>query len=161
MASIPADAIHWDSGDWIDWHRNATPPDPAPCAAPSEDPLARLHTLRTRMLQCARAFHELSGQHLPIYEGIARVHAALAFDLPLDEDISAADSADQPCIIVIPPLGATDMITFDPATPCSCLIVVRIKDNFKAEARMMPCTNLPKATDGPIQLRWRDLPTNG
>ncbi|WP_300055894.1 hypothetical protein [uncultured Roseobacter sp.] len=59
MSNIPADATHWDSGDWIDWHRQPVP-GPAPCSAPSEDPRARLYTLHMRMLQCARAYFEMT-----------------------------------------------------------------------------------------------------
>lgn len=158
MGTIPADATHWDSGDWIDWHRKIAARDESPCAAPSADPRARLHTLRTRMLQCARTYFELTGKHLPIYEGIARIHASLAFDLPT-KDPAACDIDTAPMqLITIPPHGAHDVFTVDFAAPFCCLIVVRITDSFLSEARMMPRTALPDRSDRPVELRWGDLP---
>ncbi|MBW4707854.1 hypothetical protein KX928_08660 [Roseobacter sp. YSTF-M11] len=160
MGSIPADAIHWDSGDWIEWHRTAAPPENPPCSAPSEDPQARLHTLRTRLLQCARAYFEMSGQHLPVYDSIAKVHAALAFDLPLDQNTCANTDGTPPQLIVIAPHGPTDVVSVDLSKAFCCLIVVRIRDNFKVEGRMMPRATLPDRTEGQIDLHWRDLPTS-
>ncbi|GFE48577.1 hypothetical protein So717_03300 [Roseobacter cerasinus] len=161
MSNIPADAAHWDSGDWIDWHRQAAPPQhtSAPCAAPSDDPQARLHSLHLRMIQCARAYHELTGLHLPIYEGIARIHAAIAFDLPASDPVQGEYDLDAAQIITLAPGGPHDIITVDLSQPFCCLIVVRINEDFSSEARMMPRKRLPDQADRSIDLRWRDMPT--
>lgn len=157
MGNIPADATHWDSGDWIDWHRKTAPATPIPCAAPSDDPVARLHTLHMRMLQCARAYFELSGQHLPIYDAIARIHAAVAFDLPTKPP-AATDPTPTAQIIAIPPHRAHDIVTVDFSAPFSCLVVVRIDDEFASEAKMVPRSALPDRNGGTLEVRWRDLP---
>ncbi|MGZ2258367.1 hypothetical protein [Roseobacter sp. A03A-229] len=160
MSNIPADAAHWDSGDWIDWHRTATPPaqGAAPCSAPSSDPRARLHTLHTRMLQCARAYFEMTGLHLPIYDGIARIEAALAFDLPTTDPVLGEGDLDAAQIIVLPPHVGHEIVTVDLARPFCCLIVVRIKEDFTSDARMMPRKRLPDRQDGTVEVSWRDMP---
>ncbi|MEM9639056.1 MAG: hypothetical protein AAGA94_15505 [Pseudomonadota bacterium] len=158
MGTIPADATHWDSGDWIDWHRKATPPGDTPCHAPSEDPTARLHTLHTRLLQCARAHFELTGSHLPVYDAVAHIHAAIAFDLPVSGPLTC-DGAEGPVqLITIAPHGPHDIVSVDLTRPFCCLVVVRIKDNFTSEARMMPRGALPDGGESSLEMRWRDLP---
>ncbi|WP_299782780.1 hypothetical protein [uncultured Roseobacter sp.] len=159
MGTIPADATHWDSGDWIDWHRKGTPPHGDTCTAPSDDPAARLHTLYMRLLQSARAYFELTGEHLPIYEGIARLHVAIAFDLPTRGPVRCHDDCKPAQLITIAPHGPHDVVSVDMSLPFCCLIVVRIKDNFTSEARMVPADALPDSAGDTVQLRWRDLPS--
>ncbi|MDW3184533.1 hypothetical protein [Roseobacter sp.] len=158
MGTIPADATHWDSGDWIDWHRHVATPPGDTCAAPSEDTAARLHMLHMRLLQSARAYFELTGTHLPVYDGIARLHAAIAFDLPLRGPLCCDGSADPAQVIAIAPHGPHNIVSVDLSAPFCCLIVVRIKDNFTSEARMVPRHALPESGEGSIDLCWRDLP---
>lgn len=159
MGKIPADATHWDSGDWINWHRNAMPaPKDPPCAVPSDDPKARLHTLHMRMLQCARTYFEMTGHHLPVYDGIARIQAALAFDLPTTDPVVGPFDLDAAQIIVIPPHSGHETVHPSLSEPFCCLIVVRIADDFSSEARMMPRKRMPDCTDGTVEIRWRDLP---
>lgn len=159
MGEIPADAAHWDSGDWINWHRNAAPVSgDAPPASPSEDPRARLHMLHTRMLQCARVYFETTGHHLPIYDGIARIHAALAFDLPAPDPVAGDVDSGAAQIIVIPPQSGHDVVQVALSEPFCCLIVVRIAGDFTSAARMMPRKRLPDRAGGTVEIRWRDLP---
>ncbi|MFK7879113.1 hypothetical protein [Roseobacter sp.] len=158
MNKIPSDAIHWDSGDWIDWHRNALHPTTPPCAAPSEDPRARLHTLHMRMLQSARAYFELTGEHLPIYEGIAKIHASLELDLPSKIN-SEDDTANNVLVVTLPPNRPSDIVTIDLSEPFGSLIVVRITQSFTAECRIMARTALPDRRDGKYDIHWRDLPS--
>ncbi|WP_299736176.1 hypothetical protein [uncultured Roseobacter sp.] len=160
MGEIPTDATHWDTGDWIDWHRNAQLPANPPCAAPSEDPRARLHTLHMRMLQCARAYFTLTGDHLPIYEDIAKVHAALAFDLPSESRLICNADNEPAQIITLAPNNPLNIVTVDLAKPFWCLIVVRINNNFVAEGRMMRRASLPDQREGTFEIHWRDLPTS-
>ncbi|WP_299670782.1 hypothetical protein [uncultured Roseobacter sp.] len=157
MSNIPADATHWDSGDWIDWHRQPVP-GPAPCSAPSEDPRARLYTLHMRMLQCARAYFEMTGLHLPIYDGIARLQAAIAFDLPTTDPVLGESDLDPAQIIALPPHVGHEIVTVDLSIPFSSLIVVRIKDDFTSDARMLPRWRLPDRTEGTVEVSWRGMP---
>ncbi|MCV3273919.1 hypothetical protein [Roseobacter sinensis] len=160
MSNIPADATHWDSGDWIDWHRKAAAPvrEVAPCAAASADPRARLHTLHTRMLQCARSYFEMTGLHLPIYDGIARIEAALAFDLPTTDPVLGEGDLDAAQIIALPPYAGHEIVTVDLSQPFCCVIAVRIKPDFTSDARMMPRKRLPDQTEGSVEISWRDMP---
>lgn len=158
MGTIPADAPHWDSGDWIDWHRNGTSVPGDPYNTPSEDTAARLHTLHTRLLQSARAYFELTGTHLPVYEGIARLHVAIAFDMPLRGSVRCEGNAAPAQVLTIAPHGPHNIVSVDLSTPFCCLIIVRIKDNFTSEARMLPRHALPASSAGTVNLCWRDLP---
>ncbi len=160
MSNIPSDAIHWDGSDWIEWHRKpAQPlPGPAPCTAPSDDPRARLHALHARMLQCARAYFEMTGHHLPIYDGIARIAAAISFDLPATDPVAGDGDLDPAQIIALPPHMAHNIATVDLSEPFSSLILVRIAPDFTSDARMMPRKRLPDRQSGTVEVSWRDMP---
>lgn len=158
MNSIPLDAIHWDSGDWIEWHRHEKQPANASCMAPSEDPRARLFTLRTRMLQSARAYFDLTREHLCIYDQIGQIHAGLTFDLPWDGTSPIGTVSKDAQIITLPPDGDLGRIQVDMTRPFEVLIVVRIPQNFTPEARIMPRTALPDQQIGTFELHWSDMP---
>ncbi len=84
MGKIPEDAIHWDSGDWLEWHRSPTGPDQGDIGEASSEPFARLAALHVSLLRAAKAYFELTGHHLPVYREIAYTHAAIHCDLPLE-----------------------------------------------------------------------------
>ncbi|WP_299965364.1 hypothetical protein [uncultured Roseobacter sp.] len=153
MSNIPADAAHWDSGDWIDWHRQATTTGNWTTEDPSDDPLARMHALKARMLQCAQSYFDLTGQHLPIYDAIGRIHGAIVLETPGLVQPSPEAGAQ---IVTIAPNAGHDTVTADMSKPFSCLIVVRIAPNFTSDARLLPRVALPDI--GRTELRWRDLP---
>lgn len=155
MGKIPADAAHWDSGDWIAWHRKAEDLELAPCISPAEDDSARLTALHVSLLRAARAYHTLTGHHLPLYDAIAQVHAALHFGLPLNPDATRPAPVQ---IVHIPPHGPTNMAVIDLTLPCSHVLVVRIRDNFAVDARMIARKALPDQAEAPFEIRWTDLP---
>lgn len=84
MGQIPEDAAHWDSGDWIEWHRTTTGLEDSPCSAAAQDELARLTALHVTLLRAAKAYFAMTGHHLPVYREIAHIHAAIHCDLPLE-----------------------------------------------------------------------------
>ncbi|MEP2642006.1 hypothetical protein [Roseobacter sp.] len=161
MGNIPADATHWDSGDWIEWHRTSAVSEQRVgfYTAPSDDPIARLHALHTRLLHSARGYLDLTGQHLPIYDEIARVHAAIALDLPATDPLLAADAPEGVQVIALPPYATNNIVHINLVRPFCCLIVVRIKTNFTSEARMVARKQLPPSSDTVLEMRWTDLPT--
>lgn len=150
MGQIPQDAAHWDSGDWIEWHRHAENTEAAPEAA--EDTSARLTALEVSLLRAARVYFEMTGNHLPVYDTIARVHAALHFGPCLSE---------QPCtdtqLAILPPRGPDNIVTVDADGAFTRLLFVRIKDNFTVESRAIAKSDLPAAKNGKITLRWSAL----
>ena len=155
MGKIPSDATHWDSGDWIDWHRRSETMDAAPCISPAQDESARMTALHVSLLRAARAHYVLTGDHLPVYDAIAQVHAALHFCLPLKPSAAEAASVQ---MLVIAPNGPTNRIKVDLAHPCSHVLVTRISDNFAVEARMLARDALPAAKTGKAEICWSDLP---
>lgn len=157
MNKIPTDAIHWDSGDWIDWHRQVKHPASAPCTAPSEEPHACLYALRTSLLQNARAFLELTGDHLPIYDAIARIHAIIALDLPL-KTLGDCEAAFDVEVIVLPPHAPGDSVRVDLSKPFSSLVVVRIAPDFTTQVRIIARTALPQQRENTLDIDWHDLP---
>ena len=157
IGHIPKDATHWDSGDWIEWHRGVSNADEPPTSAAAHDKLARLTALKVSLLRSARSYYDLTGEHLPVYNAIAHVHAAIHFDLDLER-------SDRVCppegteILFIPPHGPTNIVEVDLDVPFAALVVVRIKDNFSCEARMIMRASLPKDASGTFKLRWKAMP---
>ncbi|WP_300055897.1 hypothetical protein [uncultured Roseobacter sp.] len=49
-------------------------------------------------------------------------------------------------------------MTVDLSIPFSSLIVVRIKDDFTSDARMLPRWRLPDRTEGTVEVSWRGMP---
>jgi hypothetical protein len=157
MGTIPEDATHWDSGDWIEWHRTPTGLDNRPCIAASPDPTARLTALHVSLLRAAKGYFLLTGQHLPIYRQIALVHAALRCDVPLEgEDRNSANTGVE--VLHIPPNGPDNFVEVDLSKRFATLIVVRIKDNFTCEARMIQRQALPDSKSKTHKIRWKALP---
>lgn len=158
MGKIPEDAPHWDSGDWIEWYRTLTGMDERPCsAAAEEDPLARLTSLHVSLLRAANAYYKLTGEHLPVYQKIAETHAAIHCDVPF-EGPGRTCAATGIEILHLPPHSGTNRVDVDLTAPFDTLIVVRIKDNFACEARMIGRDALPEGHEGPYPLSWRNLP---
>lgn len=157
MGRIPEDAAHWDSGDWIEWHRQSQGLDDRPCiAAAEEDEMARLTALKVSLLRAAKTYYVLTGTHLPVYPAIARVHAAIEFDLPIDDTQEAGDSGIR--LMHLPPHGPDNVVQVDLSTPFNLLVVVRIKDNFNVEARMIRREELPQTDEPSVGVSWQSLP---
>ena len=157
MGQIPEDATLWDSGDWIEWHRSAPGIDDRPCGAAAQDQMARLTALHVSMLRAAKGYFTMTGEHLPIYRQIAHVHAALYCDLPLEGVERRSDKTGIE-VLFLPPMGPDNIVEVDLSKPFATLIVVRIKDNFTCEARMIQRSALPADTTGTHRLRWQALP---
>lgn len=157
MGQIPEDAAHWDSGDWIEWHRTAPGLDQSDVIEASPEPLARLAALHVSLLRAAKGYFEITGHHLPVYREIALTHAAIHCDLPFEgPDRTCADTGVE--VLWLPPHGPSNIVDVDLTLPFKTLIVVRIKDNFKSEARMIQRSALPKCHDGLYPLKWKALP---
>ena len=157
MGNIPEDAAHWDSGDWIEWHRTPSGLDDRPCTAASPEPFARLTALHVSLLRSAKSYFVLTGDHLPVYQQIALVHAAVYCDVPL-EGMGRSCEKTGVEILNLPPHGPDNVVTVDLSKAFATLIVVRIKDNFTCEARMIQRRALPETTDKAYKLRWQALP---
>ena len=157
MGQIPDDAPHWDSGDWIEWHRTPVGLDVRPCTAATSDPMARLTALHVSLLRSAKAYFTMTGEHLPVYQQIAQVHAALYCDLPLEPANRNCENSGVE-VLHLPPHGSDNFVTVDMSRNFATLIVVRIKDNFTCEARMIQRRALPEGVSGHHQIRWPALP---
>lgn len=158
MGQIPEDATHWDSGDWIEWHRSAPGLDDRPCSsAAQEDPLAKLAALHVSLVRAAKAHFQLTGEHLPVYHAIAHTHAAINFDLPY-EGAGRTCAATGVEVVFIPPHGPTNIVEIDMSRPFKMVIAVRIKDNFTVEARSMRRSMLPTREEGILELNWQSMP---
>ena len=157
MGQIPQDATHWDSSDWIEWHRTASGLDDRPCIAATQDPFARLTALEVSLLRSAKAYHQMTGRHLPLYRTIAEVHAAIHFNLPLTgQDAEKAET--EVDILHLPPFCGTSTVEVDLNKAFRYLIVVRISDSFKVEARFVDRAKLPHGAKGLFDLDWKSLP---
>lgn len=156
MGQIPADATHWDSGDWIEWHRTAIGKSPAPSIATPSDPMAALTALNVNMLNSARAWWEATGEHLLVYDAIARVHAALEYDLPVSGEDPDPERMIRIC--VLPPHGPGNTVDVDLGQPFSAVLLVRIRDNWTVESRMVSRARLNCAEEGTLKLSWAALP---
>jgi hypothetical protein len=157
MVQIPVDAAHWDSGDWIQWHRGGPKLPDLPCPA-KEDLDARLALLQVSLARAARSFFELTGQHLGIYDQMARVHAARHFGIPLGcEDVLEETSV---LLLTLRPFSRTQSVAVDLTLPFSSVLVVRIDNNFQAEARIITRRRLGEGNRGVKTLKWRELPRN-
>jgi hypothetical protein len=157
MGQIPQDATHWDSSDWIEWHRSASGLDDRPCIAATQDPLARLTALQVSLLRSAKAYFQMTGHHLPLYRTIAEVHAAIHFNIPLqgpDEDNSETGVE----LLCLPPDCSANAVEVDLNKAFQHLIVVRISDSFKVEARFVDRAKLPHNAKGLFDLDWKSLP---
>lgn len=157
MGNIPEDATHWDSGDWIDWHRSPTGIDVNIRAAATHDPMARQTALHVSLLRAARGFFELTGDHLPVYQQIANVHAAIYCDLPLEGNNRTCTETGIE-VLHLPPSSLDDVVEIDLTRKFATLIVVRINENFTCEARMIQRSALPYDADGPFSMHWEALP---
>lgn len=154
---IPKDARHWDSGDWIEWHRRVSNVDAQPTTATAYDRLARLTALNVSLLRAARIHYELTSTHLPVYEAIAQTTAAIHFDLPFEGPDRRCPSGGTE-ILYIPPHGPNNIVEVDLSSPFEALIVVRIKDNFSCEARMVTRAELPETASDVFKLSWQAMP---
>lgn len=156
MGQIPEDAIHWDSGDWIEWHRNVTDADERPCdAAAHEDTLARLTALQVSLLRAAKTYFVLTGRHLPVYEAIAEVYAAIHFDAPLGR--KAAQQAGIK-LLHLSPRSKSNTVEVNLKEAFDLVVVVRVKDNFSVEARLIMRKNLQDRGQGLCSINWQNLP---
>lgn len=155
MGKIPSDATYWDSGDWINWHRRTEAFEDAPCISPAQDDSARTTALHVSLLRAAKGYHMLTGEHLPVYDAIARVHAALHFGCPLKPTTAQAEQVQ---ILVIAPHGPSNLVSVDLAHPCRHVLVVRIGDSFAVEGRMLARSTLPDTREGSAEISWSDLP---
>lgn len=157
MGQIPEDAAHWDSGDWIEWHRTTTGLEDSPCSAAAQDELARLTALHVTLLRAAKAYFAMTGHHLPVYREIAHIHAAIHCDLPLEgPDRTCQDTGIE--IMWLEPGAPDNIVNVDLTLPFNTLIVVRINDNFKPKAAMIRRNALPDSYDGLFPLSWRAIP---
>ncbi|MGA9412730.1 MAG: hypothetical protein WBV78_20105 [Roseobacter sp.] len=157
MGQIPQDAIHWDSGDWIEWHRSTTGLDDRPCTAAAQDTLARLTALHVSLLRAASGYFRMTGHHLPVYREIAHTYVAIHCDLPFEGPLrSCADTGIE--IMWLEPHAADSIVHVDLTLPFNTLIVVRINDNFKPKAAMIQRGALPDSYDGLYPLSWRAIP---
>lgn len=159
MRHIPDDAAHWDSGDWIAWHRALTSLDDSSFGEEpaSEEPMARLTALHVSLTQAAKGYFELTGHHLPVYRELAHAYAAIHCDLPYeapDRDCGATGVE----VLHIEPHASHDGVFVDLTKPFVTLIVVRIAENFSCEARMIQRASLPEGQDGPCSVTWDALP---
>jgi len=152
---IPADAMHWDSGDWITWHRHAVTVPELPCAAVG-DSNAKLTLLQVSLLRAARNHFELTGTHLPIYDQIARVHAALQFGVPLTGGSAIQVSGVH--IATLTPESDPLSVEIDMGMPFTSVLVVRIDCHFRASARMITRRTMGDKAEGFKTLQWRALP---
>ncbi|WP_298842262.1 hypothetical protein [uncultured Roseobacter sp.] len=153
MPTIPADAAHWDSGDWIEWHRTAESVQAAPCSA-AGDTEARLMALEVSLLRCARVYFHMTQEHLPVYDAIGRVHGALNFDVPLD-----GSRGENVLTVVLPPMGPDNVVTVDLSHPFDALLVVRIRDNFTSDGRICARSALKVSPGaGTLEVSWAALP---
>ena len=157
MGNIPEDAAHWDSGDWIEWHRTPSGLDNRPCSAASPDPLARLTALHVSLLRSAKSYFKMTGEHLPVYRQIAHVYAAIYCDVPL-EGITRDCETTGVEVLYLPPQGPNNVVEVDLNKAFATLIVVRIRDNFTCEARMIQRRSLPETTENDCKIRWQSLP---
>ncbi|MEP4961206.1 MAG: hypothetical protein ABJU19_18160 [Roseobacter sp.] len=157
MGQIPEDATHWDSGDWIEWHRTPSGHDSRLCDAAAEDPRAKLLALHANLLRSAKGFYQLSGQHLNIYDQIAQVHAAIFCDLPLEGPGSYAESTGIE-VVHLAPFSSEGTVEIDLSKHFATLIVVRINNDFSSEARMIPRSSMQTAGVGSFKLPWESLP---
>lgn len=157
MGQIPDDAAHWDTGDWIEWHRTSLGVDDSPCAAAAQDELAQITALHISLLRAAKGYFEMTGHHLPVYQHIAHVHAAIFCDLPLEgPDRTCAQTGVE--ISWLAPHSRSDDVEVDLSQPFVTLIVVKISDDFSSKARMISRADLPKSKDGPYRVAWKSLP---
>lgn len=158
MGQIPDDATHWDSGDWIDYHRTLTGLDDSDCAAAtSEEPLARLTALHVSLLRSAKAYFQMTGHHLPVYRELAQSYAAIHCDLPFEGPDRDCETSGVE-VLHLPPHAPDNIVHVDLTRAFATLIVVRIKDNFTCEARMIQRSRLPETHDGLYPIRWLALP---
>jgi hypothetical protein len=157
MGQIPEDAAQWDGGDWIAWHRSTPSLDDLDCVAGSHDESARLTALHVSLLRSARAYHRMTGEHLPIYRQIAHVHAALYCDLPLEGLMRDCEGTGVE-VLHLAPDGSECAIEVDLSKRFATLIVVRIRDDFTCEARMIQRKGLPERATGTQKIRWQSLP---
>jgi len=157
MGEIPDDAAHWDTGDWIEWHRTSLGVDDGPCAAASHDPQAQMKALYINLLGAAKGFFEMTGHHLPVYPQIAQVHTAIFCDLPLEgPDRDCAQTGVE--VAYLAPHSPSDEVEVDLSHPFATLLVVKISDDFTPQARMISRADLPKSKDGPYRVAWQSLP---
>ena len=157
MAQIPQDAAHWDSGDWIEWHRRKRGLDERPCSAATQDTLARMTALHVSLLRAAKGYFTMTGHHLPVYREIAHTYAAIHCDLALEgPNRSCEDSGIE--IMWLEPHAPDSIVNVDLSLPFTTLIVVRISDNFKPKAAMIQRSALPDSHDGLYPLSWRAIP---
>ncbi|ABG32831.1 hypothetical protein CEP88_06255 [Roseobacter denitrificans] len=157
MGEIPDDATHWDTGDWIEWHRTSLGVDHRPCAAAAQDQQAQMTALHINLLRAAKGYFEMTGHHLPVYPQIAHVHAAIFCDLPMDgPDRTCAQTGVE--VACLAPHSPSDEVEVDLSHDFVTLIVVKISDDFTAQARMISRADLPKSKDGPYRVAWQALP---
>lgn len=155
MGQIPADATHWDCGDWIAWHRNGTSVTKMTCAAIG-DQSAKLNLLQVSLLRAAKSFHELTGSHLDIFNKIARVHAALYFGIPLAGETPLEETG--VLLFTLGPDSESLSVDVDFSLPFTSVLVVRTNSNFRVEGRMVTRRALGENSEGTRTLRWQHLP---
>lgn len=155
MGQIPADATHWDCGDWIVWHRSGTRQPDLPCAAVG-DHSAKLNLLLVSLLRAARSYHDLTGDHLDIYDRIARVHAALYYGVPLTGGTPLEQTG--VLLVTLRPDAETLTVEVDFSQPFTSILVVRIDEHFKVDARMITRRAFGERSEGTRVLKWRQLP---
>ena len=158
MANIPPDATLWDSGDWIEFHRRTESKVADLPYASEVDPSARVRSAFRALIQTARLYFQVSGRHLPVFDAIAELHGAVAYDLPLPGAATTRDKGRRAVIKCLPPDDTADYVSVDLTQPFDVLVVVKISNNLIIESRILARDKLPAATSKPHVLRWNKLP---
>ncbi|MDW4497476.1 hypothetical protein R5H30_05745 [Sulfitobacter sp. D35] len=150
---IPTDAVHWDSGDWIDWYRRQGTAEPGEIA-PEVDPDARVRLAYRALLQTAKLYHEATGRHLPVYEALAELHGVVAHGLSLDRDRQDTTLR----IACIAPYAEPRLLRIDFAQEFDRLLAVSIAPDFGIESRLIERHQLHGCIKGVARLKWSELP---
>lgn len=140
------DAI-WDDGEWVHWdHING-----------------QIHemdeaNLLQRLIAIAREYFEFTDRHLPIYGEIGELYAQRRFGI--ERHRPCAEGSDGRIgdtfveIKTITPAKRSDTVQVKRSGHFGALVIVRIDEDFRCDARLIPRASLPKGHGNVIDVRW-------
>jgi len=162
----PSDGI-WDDGEWISWeyinHHISDEDDgydvddDCPVEKPSPSTL-QLWELLGELVESAKNYIEITGRHLPIYGELGELYGEIKYGIKRHKPNTAGSDGrmgnDFVEIKTISPHKTSDTVMVKRAGNFNRLLIVKISESFKFEAKMIDRKSLRKGDGKYAKATW-------
>ncbi|MFZ0469425.1 MAG: hypothetical protein WAL92_10940 [Thiogranum sp.] len=161
----PADGV-WDDGEWISWDyinqyvddADGWESDSRPQAIVPTRSTLQLWELLDDLVQTAKNYLEVTGRHLPIFGELGELYGEIKFGIkrhrPNTPGSDGRMGNDFVEIKTISPLKSNDTVLVKRAGNFNKLLIVKISEEFRFEAKMVDRKSLKKGSGKYAKASW-------